>query len=677
MTSISASATSSSATTSELQMPASALIGAATSSTSNEISSYDWSMIDKESLDNKPVIHHPELGDVVEVRPGILAKRVSPEEQYQRHLGSFAGPRMPTEQLERRRFAMMMSAKNGGDAKFCDELALVSTLEQLDVTVADHMKNVRTMDDIVKDERNEEMLKHDEEESQRVFKALVDAGRVLKLESGETIVVNGKKQLTREAAERLRKDGYNVYVTRPPSEDTYMKDIRKKAEIAVSLVEGQMQLDSLKNGIDESTPQSVKEDLQVAVAAAAGAISKLEQEKNTITRHDGEEFCIRVNWDAFYKSLREEHVPTKDLREFLHEHGRKIAATMASLSRKCNEMLIFLECVDTALFVPRLYAAFIEQPTPRVIEFSRIYTVYFSLFSVLQSLPLLPKKSRLQAKIRSDKRKLEKLAQEGGGDVTFPSDRSDFGGPAWTQSHFSCEDVSAGFTRLRNNARKKLLESVGALHEWFNFEKKFHTGKIKTADRKITDPELMFTAAEVAFQPDILEFFFYRQLWLFSNTFCSELLLSYEFAILLMLNEYLPPQTADFWRSVLMIPENIQCPGVTKKLVCENNVKMFEWRSFDSDVIKNAMDVYMVAAPKLDAKYDDWNVSTEHNWSPTFKQMRKYHENMTSLFRLGADDVKKIVRDHRQNVRERDEEARQASLQEYLRAREASTNKQE
>jgi hypothetical protein len=123
---------------------------------------------------------------------------------------------MPSDALERRRFAMMMSAKRDEDTQLFDSLSQVATLDQLDVVMRDHMKTVKTMDDIAADPANAELLEHNEEEAKKVYDALVKAGRVLKLNPGE---VAEKKYITKEAVERLRKDGYNVYVTRPPSED--------------------------------------------------------------------------------------------------------------------------------------------------------------------------------------------------------------------------------------------------------------------------------------------------------------------------------------------------------------------------------------------------------------------------------------------------------------------------
>jgi hypothetical protein len=121
----------------------------------------EWKEIDKEGLDNKPLVEHPLLGKVVEVRPGVFARRITPDEAYKKHLENFQGTLLhPLDEVERRRFTLMLEAKSNSDGEELARLKLIKSVAEFEAHLARDRTRVKTMDDIAADPNSEELLKH-------------------------------------------------------------------------------------------------------------------------------------------------------------------------------------------------------------------------------------------------------------------------------------------------------------------------------------------------------------------------------------------------------------------------------------------------------------------------------------------------------------------------------------
>ena len=643
----------------------------------------EWKTIDKEGLDNKPLIEHPLLGKVVEVRPGVFARRITPDEAYKKHLENFQGtPLHPLDDVERRRFSLMLEAKSNSDGEELARLKLIKSVVEFEAHLARDREKVKTMDDIAADPNSSDLLKHNAAAAEEIRAALEKDGRILKLPDGALIVAaeGGKKVLAREYVDQLRKEGMNVYVARTDDKDTYMKKITKDALNAMAFIEGKIELKR-----DEASGKVVDEEAErVAVEAATSALAVFEREKNVITRSDGEEVAVRLNLDAFVKGCKDAKLVTGgDIREFMHEHGAQLAHAIAATAADSNNFLIFTETLDFAQFVPRAYILFLGgQPSPRVVEFSRIYNVYRAAFRVLQPLCLSKNRKNYEKDERRKLKELQAMADTQKGDVVFPNmlqrDNARQAG-SWTQTETLAEDVSEHFSRLRVAARERFFQKIELLQEWFELETRYHSRKADAEfERKIAQKKFapIFTHDEAAREPQLLVLFFYRQMWVFTQQMGQDILRAHEFMLLLMLEKWLPHATADYWSSEAELPKEIQCPGVTKKLITENNGALTSWRTFDSPALKHALGHYMRVAPQLDRAFIDVRVHADQPWSPTYRQMIKFYRDMCSLFRLSLKDVKAISEHYHEGQRRKQTKAEKESLAQYMEEREAAEKKE-
>lgn len=652
----------------------------------------EWNKIFREKLDDKPVIEHPVLGKVVEVRPGVLARQVTMEDAFQQHLVNFEGPRMPTEELERARFNCLVYAKNNNNASLKDALMKVSTEDGMAVALREDRKNIVSITDHMAQEmakpeaERDNLFRDNSEEAKKVYENMKKAGRVVQLRPGA--VVDGKV-LSREFVQELRDTGvYNIFVRRPPSEDKYMNEVRQNAANALAFVEGKMHVTSSLGGLDEKSDPKAREEFQVALAASTHAISLFEREKNLITRRDGEEITVRVNLDLFYKSLDEDHTPYKHIKEFMIQNGDAIGTSIAMSSPKSNELLVFIETMECALFMPRLAQLLCDQPLPRVVEFSRLYNIYRAAAGVMTVLNPLKTKKKAEAVKKRARRELHDMVTEDDGDVTFSSAHVDevaSQAGTWTEAHTTRQDVSEGISELRVLARRILLWEIGNLQDWFVKEEHYHANRDKEHD----DFKPQFTHKEIDEIPNLMARFFYRQLWIMAQTYAIRVLHSYEFRLLLELEEYLPRNTKEFWRSPGLLPETFQrrnekgemvdvdqCPGITRQLVQQNNRFLVDWRKFNSPDIQRNLKKYMIDIPVV-GNIDRLQVDDTQSWSPTIAQMRKYHRDMASLFRLTGRDVQRIVARFHKSEGEKAAAEMEVSLAEYMSTRQESMESSE
>jgi hypothetical protein len=628
----------------------------------------EWKQIDKDGLDNKPLVEHPLLGQVVEVRPGVFARRITPEEAFKKHLAHFTGTLLPAD-VEQRRFTLMLEAKSNSDADELARLKLIKSVAEFEKYLTRDRERIKTMDDIAKDPNAQELLKQNAEQVELVRAALEKDGRVRKLPPGAIVVTpDGSKVLSREYVDQLRKEGTNVYVTRTEDKDTYMKKITQDALNAMAFIEGKI---TLKEDADPEVEQ-------VAIEAATNALAKFEREKNVIMRSDGEELTVRLNLDSFVKACQEQKLSALDIREFMHENGNKVAHAIAATAADSNKFLIFTDTLVSAHYVPRLYMLLLHgQPSPRVVEFSRIYNVYRAAFSVLQ--PVCLSKSRKNYE-RDEKKKMAELAELAAaqkGDVVFPNvlqvDNAKQAG-SWTQTETLAEDVSANFSRLRVAARERFYAKMEILQDWFGEETRYHSREhVAEFERKIATKKFTptFVHADLEREPQVLSLFFYHQVWVFVQAQNQEILRAYEFMLLLMLEKWLPRATNDYWSSEIELPKDIQCPGVTRRLIIEDNGALTAWRTFDSPVLKHTLGRLMRVAPKFDSAFLDVRVHHEQAWSPTYRQMVKFYKDLCSLFRLSVKDIKQISERYFEGQRRKQTKAEKESLEQFTKDREA------
>lgn len=601
-----------------------------------ELSEAEWRKIMKVDLKDRPKIQHPTLGEVVEVAPGVVARQVSAEEAYNKHLATIGDNKMPTDELEHKRFTLMISARNNKDTNMIAELEKARTKEDMELAIGNSLKKLRGIEHLAQQESVKKMFENNEAEAKQVYEALKKDGRVMKLEKDW---VTKEKTITPEAVEQLRRRGVNVFTRRMPGSDPYMNKVRADAELALQFANQRLAV--FPNGLDETSTEEQRKELMVAAQASAHALARLDAERDTITRGDGEEITVRVNFPEFYASMKSQHIETLDLRQFLHEHGHQIGMAMRHGEAKSSHTLVFLELLDCAVFVPRLCLAMVNESMPRVVEFSRVYNVYRATTDVLKFCKLL-KTRKENAKISGKRqRELKKKIDESNDDVSFSKNHNNE--KPWMQREVSVGGVSDGFGEMRLSARTSLLENVRALTAWFASESRYHAGTSSTSSTAKETWKPTFTRGEFEADATVLVRYFYFHVWNFVQRFAGDLLRAYEFSILLQLNQFIPRSTAEFWSSSAKIPDSVRCPGVTQKLVKEKNAQLTRWRTFSSAVI----DSLVAKKIKIDLSFPstmaEERVDPQTNWSPTFAEMAKYYRDMASLFVLSKKQVNRLV----------------------------------
>ena len=604
-----------------------------------------------------------------ELEPEIV---LSPEEMFHRHIDSWTGARMVgktqqgAENLERRRYLLLTAALRDHELDLRTALAnlnvvpleirrLIEATQSGDLQIAEGARDrsqLKSMSDLLRKSKGnaKAVLKEMTRTEKRLRDGMLKDGRLIKLDSGAFVRApqSGRKVLTHEGLEKLLRDRpeLNVAVRRDPANDTYLNAKRHDAMVAMAAVESGLQASEMLNdGVNEQSSALVKQHFNEVISASAYAMNEYRRSLDVITRRDGDQTVgVRIDLGEYYKGLKERRIPYRDLRELSRFNSFQLRQVIGVISDGVKEVLVVRELLDCAVYTPRLAALIVDQSLPRVIEFSRLYEVYFAALQLLQQVTRLPTQREVDHEENAFHAQFERAIA--GHAVTRISDgpnqhsRSE----PWRQMRTTKEMVEESTSRMLITARDTLFARVRELSDWYRLETRYHNGDMKPTEVNNLQYEPYYKRETYAEFPDIIAYNYYRELWRANQTFCISLLHSYEASILLYLQDYLPKEEAEVWRTRDILPldgnDAVVCPAVTVDNLHSNNDRLTEWRSFDIDVRRRNMIADSIPAPPLNASLLERRVQTKHQpWSPTFRQMMQFHSVMNVLFKLPASEV--------------------------------------
>lgn len=604
------------------------------------------------------------------------AWKTSPEEAFRLHMKTWTGPRMKSENLERKRFLLLTAAlKDANSQVAIDRLRKATKANELQIADgARDRSQLKSMSDLLhKCNGNARAVFAEMDAStERLRETMLREGRLIKLDNGSLVrnPASGERVLTREALERLKADkpALNVIVRR--TEDKFIDDLRHQALTATAAVESGFQAaDELNDGVNAQSSALVVARFDDVVSASTYAINQYRRNLDVITRRDADHSVgVRVDLAAYYADMRRRGIPVpRDLREFSRFNARAVNTELGMIADRMREVLVLRECMDDVVFTSRLVALIADQSLPRVIEWSRAYELCFAALRVLQQTSSLPS----QASIDADETAFHKRFIKAVGTAHAITRVSD--GPTrhvrsepWRQMLTSKEMISEVTSRMVIAARDALFAEARQLANWYSLESRFHSGAMAAAEIDTLQYAPFYARDTYTQFPDIVAYRYYQELWAANRKFCIALLHGYEAPILLFLQEYLPKEDAEVWRTRDLTPTGVDiCPPVTLDAVRRNNERLCEWRAFEVDVRARALIADTLPTPPLRADLLDLHVQKTQPWSPTFRQMQQFHSCMNVLFRLPAEEIETLFERRNADIRR----ARAATEQEIEKAR--------
>jgi len=567
---------------------------------------------------------------------------------------TWTGPRMKSENLERKRFLLLTAALKDANSQVAIDRLRAAT-KSADLQIAEGARDrsqLKSMSDLLhKSAGNARAVFAEMNAStERLRETMLREGRLIKLANGALArnPTTGERVLTREALERLKADkpALNVIVRRAPGDDKFIQTLRHDALTATAAVESGFQAaDELNDGVNAQSSALVVARFDEVVSASTYAINQYRRNLDVITRRDADHSVgVRVDLAAYYDELRRRNIPFHDLREFQRFNAAAVKTELGLIHDRIAEVFVLRECMDDAVFTSRLVALIADQSLPRVIEWSRAYELCFAALRVLQQVSSLPSQARIDADEAAFHARFAKAAGTAHA-VTRVSD-----GPTrharsepWRQMRTTKEMVNEVTSRMIIAARDALFAEARQLGNWYSLESRYHSGAMLPAEVDALQYVPFYTRETYAQFPDVVAYRYYQELWAANRKFCIALLHGYEAPILLFLQEYLPKEDAETWRTRDLTPVGDDiCPPVTLDAVRRSNARLCDWRAFDVDVRQRQMIQDALPTPPLRADLLELNVQKQQPWSPTFRQMQQFHSCMNLLFRLPAEEIEAL-----------------------------------
>jgi hypothetical protein len=614
----------------------------------------------------------PELGEVTVINPNTLARTITIEQAMREFLDNHKEvPRMESEKLERERFIMLNEARHSMSPLV--EQALLTAKTEADLRRIRNptgSNSSKTLADMIDESGGaDKMFEENDAEAQRVYKMLIEQGKVLKLPSGA--VVSG--ELTPSAVEGMRKRGIDVGVVIDHTNTPYMQELRKNASTAIAFVHGSFGVTSSVAGVDADSSELVKREAAIAVTAAAEALEKYEKELNIITRRDGDQHLrLRVDIAPYYKQLREAGVPFKDFREKLPLFGEEIRLNMFAISAEVNKMLIFEPCMDTTLYVSRLFCVFHENASLRTVEFSRVLTMFITVFVVLQA--HLGDLSVSNAQLEKASKKFRDKAARAGANTKMNPNLDDL--PQWAKPMLSREAIESMFSETRALVHEEAMQYFRDGMEWYKRERAYHDNKMSAVDA--LEFKSHCTRDAVARTPALLEIIYYRMMWRNNTLFANGVVECYERVILAILQLYFPRGTTEWFLSNQQPVAHDACYDRTRDECVAMNDKLTRWRrtategAAASEVARAHRErmraVGIIDPPPLPPNLLDNKVEPDQSWSPTFAQLQTLHDSALTIFNTTPEEFRAFQTAYQADQEE--QAKKQQSDEELERARE-------
>ena len=586
------------------------------------------------------------------------------EEAYQVHLKAWTGPKMKTENLERRRFALLIAALKDGDSPVAIRMLREATTGR-DLNIANGAREnslLKAMAEAVKSKNHRDSMRlyfeKLKQECSNLHDKLVAEGRVIKLPSDALIrAADGQRVLTAEALERVRKSNPKLNVIVRSGKDMFLSDAHHNAQVATAAVESGFQaMQELNDGVTAESTADIKEKLQVVVAASANALMEYERARDVIQRFDhAANIAVSFDLDVYYADAKARGLPFRDLRQLKGFGPEAMRYEMGLIGDKVTETLLVRELVDCAVFVPRLAMLLTGQSMPRVVSFARIFPLYIAALRLVQRAVNLPtdeavatEEEKFHARFAHmcEGHSIERIAT--GGPLLYKESEP------WRSLKTTTKMVSEANSRALIASRDHMLHSMKTASQWFRLETDYHAGKLTKKQQKAVGFTPTFDKAKVTEFPDVIAFQYYKETWKVNQKYCIELLRSYETGILLALTEYIPRDDVEYFTTSLVPPIGDQCPGVTLKEIGVNNAQLRKWRAFDLDVRERNTIVDALPTPLIDKRLHDRVIEKQQPWSPTVENMVSFHSVCNTLFKMPPEEfLRAFDRRNLQLVQER------------------------
>lgn len=591
------------------------------------------------------------IGKVTQVSENTYRRETTIEQAFNAHMENFSGARFEGEQsdaLEKRRFLMLMSARQRKCAKTQRLLYASTSVNDLDSIDSDLRRtHAGNMDDLMKDSAPEQSFQEMRDASEKIYKNLMEEGLIITLESGE-VVVNPEtnvRTVTQGAIDRLRGEGYNVAIVRKPEDDLYMKKLIEDSNIARAAIESGLQDPEFDEGVNDQTDPAVVELAREKLVAATIVFNRLDRELPYITRNDGDHNAtVVLDVKAFYDMMDDMKIPTKNVQELINLNSGTIRSQLSLIHGDFEWWAMTLESMDTAVFVPRLYLLFVGQPSPRVVEFSRVMQVYFAVVQILKQTLDFPTEKVIEKRRRQFYKSLAKeIAKHGpqAQDNVKRFEQRKKKAQEWEETNISGEHISKTLTASRKKATLQLRANVEALACAHEVEVMYHAGQL--GDLAMREHKPKYDKETVREMPDVHALWYYNTLWDILQTFNHAVIMSYETMIIKMLRDYIPQETWEFWTTTPEKPDTHRTSPITADFVQKMNKDLTEWRDFDGFINEtDLLDKELIPNPELDEGFDDMPVCPTQSYSPTLGQMKRFVRDLNTINRIDPTKISKL-----------------------------------
>ena len=580
-------------------------------------------------------------------------------EAYKRHKEKRGKNVMPTEDLEIRRFLLIRAAIADDSHDLVRFLDMASKGTQLNKVLAAPKGTMvnEVMGMLSQEKKSTKLLKSFDSTVSKLRDSLVDAKRASDLKSDETVktangsVIPHDKLAGIVARLKGENPNLNVVIRRDPAkvQDDFMTGLRNDAKLARAFIEGGLQDEAFNDGINANTDKAVVEKFNTAIAASSAVLNNYERNRDFITRADGNHNeTVACSVDEHYKMLKKNGVPFVDIRTLKGLNREALRLEMGLMAEKCTEVLVMRELLDCAIFVPRLCLLLVQQPMPRVVEYSRVMRVYQATLRILARINKLPTQSEVKKEQTKFQKEIMKMSEEF--DIKMIADPA-YDEP-WRSTRPTAEMVRRAFSQMTRLARDTLLSSAVDLGHWYDRETRHHAGTLDEAERKLHQFEPQFTEQQMKENPHLIKLKFYQEMWRNNQVFALDLLRAYEAGILLQLQRFLPKEYNDYWMSRGLYPMDIQCSDHSVNLIKKTNESLCEWRRLlivQASQVARGVTVPL-PLPELEDGFHSINVEPQQRWSPTFGQMMNLQRAMNALFRLSKEEFQAVFSDRSETL---------------------------
>ena len=590
--------------------------------------------------------------------PGQLqVKHTTVGDQYDEHVkenGYFIAPPADADEATRqeyrkadfrRWFSLRMARFSGSSRKYIEKLEEADTIAKLTAAVQRN-QNVLSINDMVKREGIDgfvQTIESVEQDTQAEAENRLQLAKAMGMISEQAIP---RGTISKEKLKDLAKH-YNVYLRVDEAaineEDERYRRLRANAEQARAFMQLGMQRAEYKDGIDQSTALEVRAKFETDALAAASAMVAFENYRDLRTRNDGawarhtrtdlKEFSDRMQRESQGRLMRIDGVTLLDpvrLKSVQLEQQERVMAT-----------LFATEVFDLPVFTPRLASVVAQQPFPRTLPFTELFTLYTSVLNVLVHSDMAPSAKELE---KANKERDEKLRKAGAKKLRAKRPMN--------RESYSASQCHRMFLEMRAHTRSVMAGRLSKALEWYaGLDREAENAAFWRAQGE-ERPE-HDTDAETRWEE-----IFYQEVYSAIEDYAVDILNAYEGGIILYLQDYVLKKERVYLSTPPELPNGGHMhPDLPGKLR-ETNAFFAEEREKMLDAAKKPRSLPSAA------KIADKKVMPHKPWSPTYAQMEQFLRFFGAMQNSGKKNVAASVRKFEEALRTKD--AREAARQKKL-----------